>query len=315
MYRKIKIKVPFSGNSKIRLDKALSILLPIYSRSLLKKWILNNQVQVDNVVCNKPAKIIVGKNIVVYEKIDQNKNEIPEDIPLNIIYEDEYLLVINKPSGLVVHPGAGNLTGTMLNGLLFKLKDNVKIPRSGIVHRLDKDTTGLIVVAKTVFSYFKLVHQLKIRKIIREYKTIVHGILNTNGTLCYPIKRHPIKRTQMAVNNEGKSAITHYKILKRFREHTYLKIRLETGRTHQIRVHMSYINHSIVGDPIYSNLNCLQKCSSRNKHIRIDNFHRQALHATMIRLVHPITNKLIEWKVSIPEDMKKLMQNLENQCI
>lgn len=315
MYNKINLKIPFLEKINIRLDKALSILLPNHSRSYLKKCILNNEIYIDNVLCNKPSKMLRGKNITIYEKIECNDSEKPENIPLNIVYEDEHLLLINKPCGLVVHPGAGNLTGTMLNGLIFKLKNNVTIPRSGIVHRLDKNTTGLIIVAKTILSYLKLVQQLKNKEIIREYKTIVHGVVNTNGTLCAPIKRDSIKRTKMAVNNQGKLAITHYKILKKFKNYTYLRIRLETGRTHQIRVHMSYMNHSVVGDSLYYNYNNRIKNVLKKKNNFIDNFSRQALHATFIRLIHPITNKLMEWEIDIPEDMKKLINYLENKNI
>ncbi|QTM69181.1 RluA family pseudouridine synthase [Buchnera aphidicola (Hormaphis cornu)] len=309
---KFKITIPIFKNNRIRLDKGLSLLLPEYSRSYLKKWILNNQIYIDNRLCNKPSTILKGKILIVHESIKLDRLEIPEKIPLDIIYEDKYLMIINKPSGLVVHPGAGNLTGTMLNAILFKLYDNIIIPRAGIVHRLDKDTTGLIIVAKTLNSYHELILQLKKRIVIREYKVLVEGQLNCNGTIRYPISRHTLKRTTMTINPHGKIAITHFKVLKLFKNFTYLKVRLETGRTHQIRVHMAYINHAIVGDPVYFNQRQKTLIKDIKDNIKVLNdFHRQALHAAKIRLVHPKTKKIMQWKINLPNDMQRLLNYLK----
>ncbi|WP_232037625.1 23S rRNA pseudouridine(1911/1915/1917) synthase RluD [Buchnera aphidicola] len=302
-----KIKLFFLKRYKIRLDQALKILLPKYSRSLLKIWILNNRVFIDGVVVNKPNLFFKGDTLTIYP-IKETIPWTPEKIDLNIIYEDEHLLIINKPSGLVVHPGAGNLNGTLLNGLLYRIQENINIPRAGIIHRLDKNTTGLLVIAKNIDSYQYLIKELKYRRIIREYYALVRGNLLFDDKISKPIARHPVNRIKMTVNLLGKNAVTHYNIIKQFKKFTYLKIRLETGRTHQIRVHMAWINHPIIGDPIY-----LGKYSNKvfvTDNNVVKNFSRQALHASTIQLIHPLTNKLMKWNVPIPNDMQCLIQSI-----
>lgn len=235
-----------------RLDQALAELFPDYSRSRIKEWILDDRVQVNGKVINKPKeKVLGGEQILVDALIEEDNRWEPQDIPLDVVYEDEDILVINKPRGLVVHPGAGNPDGTILNALLHRYPEIVDVPRAGIVHRLDKDTTGLMVVAKTVPAQTRLVESLQLREITREYEAVAVGRMTAGGMVEEPISRHPTKRTHMAVHPMGKPAITHYRVMEHFRAHTRLRLRLETGRTHQIRVHMAHINHPLIGDPLY----------------------------------------------------------------
>ena len=232
------------------------------------------------------------------------------EIPADIVYEDEHLLVIDKPAGLVVHPGAGTPDGTVLNALLHRYPEIADVPRAGIVHRLDKETTGLMVVAKTIPTQIRLVAALQKRRITREYEAIVVGHMTAGGTVDEPISRHSTQRTMMAVNPMGKPAVTHYRVAERFRAHTRLRCRLETGRTHQIRVHMAHINPALVGDPVYGG----RLRPIRNASVELSDFlrtfRRQALHATMLRLVHPITGEEMEWHSPIPDDMVQLIEVL-----
>ncbi|MGL4959415.1 MAG: 23S rRNA pseudouridine(1911/1915/1917) synthase RluD, partial [Plesiomonas sp.] len=220
------------------------------------------------------------------------------------------ILVINKPRDLVVHPGAGNADGTILNALLHYCPAIADVPRAGIVHRLDKDTTGLMVVAKTVPAQTHLVEALQRREITREYEAIAIGIMTKGGTVDEPISRHPSKRTHMAVHPMGKPAVTHYRIMERFRAHTRLRLRLESGRTHQIRVHMSFISHPLIGDPLYGGRPRPPRGASEAFLQVLRKFDRQALHATMLRLVHPISGELLEWHAPIPDDMVELVETL-----
>ncbi|WP_343128069.1 RluA family pseudouridine synthase [Buchnera aphidicola (Takecallis taiwana)] len=229
---------------------------------------------------------------------------------INIIYEDEYILLINKPAGLVVHPGHGNLDGTLMDILLDKNKFLAKIPRAGIVHRLDKNTTGLMIIAKDIFTYEKLIFLMKNRKIIRTYDAFVSGHLTSGGIISQPITRHSKKRTCMMVNTTGKTSITHYQIVQRFNFYTHIHIKLETGRTHQIRVHMLYLKHPILGDPTYKITNYYPKHIKKNFLNKINLFSRQALHASHIKFVHPITNCLIDCYTELPKDMVDIVKYL-----
>ncbi|WP_369310135.1 23S rRNA pseudouridine(1911/1915/1917) synthase RluD [Providencia rettgeri] len=295
-----------------RLDQALAELFPDYSRSRIKEWILDDRVQVNGKVINKPKEKVLGsEQILIDALIEEDNRWEPQDIPLNIIYEDEDILIINKPRGLVVHPGAGNPDGTILNALLYRYPEIVDVPRAGIVHRLDKDTTGLMVVAKTVPAQTHLVESLQLREITREYEAVAVGRMTAGGMVEEPISRHPTKRTHMAVHPMGKPAVTHYRIMEHFRAHTRLRLRLETGRTHQIRVHMAHINHPLIGDPLYGGRPRPLKGATAEFLEVMRNFDRQALHATMLRLYHPISGIQMEWHAPLPDDMVKLIDALK----
>lgn len=295
-----------------RLDQALAELFPDYSRSRIKEWILDNRVQVNGQLVNKPKEKMLGREqISIDALIEEDVRFLPQDLPLNIIYEDDDILVINKPRGFVVHPGAGNPDGTVLNALLYHYPEIADVPRAGIVHRLDKDTTGLMVVAKTVPAQTRLVESLQLREITREYEAVATGRMTAGGKVEEPISRHSTKRTHMAVNPMGKPAVTHYRVMEHFRAHTRLRLRLETGRTHQIRVHMAYINHPLVGDQLYGGRPRPLKGASDEFRDEMREFDRQALHATMLRLYHPISGIQMEWHAPIPDDMVKLIAVLK----
>ncbi|HEG4394288.1 TPA: 23S rRNA pseudouridine(1911/1915/1917) synthase RluD [Morganella morganii] len=295
-----------------RLDQALAELFPDYSRSRIKEWILDDRVQVNGRLVNKPKeKMLGGEQISIDALIDEDMRFEPQNLPLNIVYEDDDILVINKPRDFVVHPGAGNPDGTVLNALLYHYPDIADVPRAGIVHRLDKDTTGLMVVAKTVPAQTRLVESLQLREITREYEAVANGRMTAGGKVEEPISRHPTKRTHMAVNPMGKPALTHYRVMEHFRAHTRLRLRLETGRTHQIRVHMAHINHPLVGDQLYGGRPRPLKGASDEFRDALREFDRQALHATMLRLYHPITGIQMEWHAPIPDDMVKLIEVLK----
>ncbi|CUR53508.1 Ribosomal large subunit pseudouridine synthase D [Serratia symbiotica] len=298
---------------KERLDKIISILFNQYSRSKIKQWILDNNVKINEKIINEPKKKVSGGEIIsILKNIEIISPLEPQNIFLNIIYEDNYIIVINKPCNQVVHPGAGNLNGTILNALLYHYPKNSKLPRAGIIHRLDKNTTGLMIIAKTVLTYNKLITAMKSRNIIRNYEAIVIGKISSKGTINQPISRHPIKRTSMMVHPKGKLAITHYNIIENFPNHTHLYIQLDTGRTHQIRVHMSYIKHPLVGDPIYNNQKYILKNTSKTLIKTLHNFNRQALHATKLTLIHPINNIKMTWTIPKPHDMINLINLLKS---
>ncbi|HBC5786161.1 TPA: 23S rRNA pseudouridine(1911/1915/1917) synthase RluD [Proteus mirabilis] len=295
-----------------RLDQALAELFPDYSRSRIKEWILDNRVQVNDKIINKPKeKMLGGEKIEVDALIEEDVRWEPQNIPLNIFYEDDDILVINKPRDLVVHPGAGNPDGTVLNALLYRYPEIVNVPRAGIVHRLDKDTTGLMVVAKTVPAQTHLVEALQRREITREYEAVATGRMTAGGLVNEPISRHPTKRTHMAVHPMGKPAVTHYRVMEHFRAHTRLRLRLETGRTHQIRVHMAHIHHPLIGDQLYGGRPRPLKGASEEFRETLRRFDRQALHATMLRLYHPITGIEMEWHAPLPDDMVELIRVLK----
>ncbi|GAA0348450.1 23S rRNA pseudouridine(1911/1915/1917) synthase RluD [Morganella psychrotolerans] len=295
-----------------RLDQALAELFPDYSRSRIKEWILDNRVQVNGRLVNKPKEKMLGREQVSIDAlIEEDVRFLPQDLPLTIVYEDDDILVINKPRGFVVHPGAGNPDGTVLNALLYHYPAIADVPRAGIVHRLDKDTTGLMVVAKTVPAQTRLVESLQLREITREYEAVATGRMTAGGKVEEPISRHSTKRTHMAVNPMGKPAVTHYRVMEHFRAHTRLRLRLETGRTHQIRVHMAYINHPLVGDQLYGGRPRPLKGASDEFRDEMREFDRQALHATMLRLYHPISGIQMEWHAPIPDDMVKLIAVLK----
>lgn len=291
-----------------RLDQAMAEMFPDYSRTRIKTWIVDRCVKIDSKIVDKPKeKLLGGEKITVVAQAGEEIRWEAQNIALNIVFEDEYILVINKPHGLVVHPGAGNPDGTLLNALLHYFPAIGEVPRAGIVHRLDKDTTGLMVVAKTLPAHTHLVEALQLRHITREYDAVAIGRMTAGGTVNEPICRHPGKRTHMAVRQTGKPATTLYRIAEHFRSHTRLRLRLETGRTHQIRVHMAYINHPLVGDPLYGGRTRIPKNASDTFIDRLRHFGRQALHATMLRFCHPVTGIEMEWHADLPQDMAELI--------
>ena len=286
-----------------RVDQALAKLFPDYSRSRLQTWLKEGQILIDGEVKRAKDKVLGGEHINLKVILGSENVWEPENIPLDIVYEDEHLLVVNKPPTMVVHPAAGNYNGTMLNALLHHAPELEAVPRAGIVHRLDKETSGLLVVARTLTSQKLLVEQLQARTFLREYDAIIRGSVTAGSTINKPIGRHPINRKRMAVNDKGKAAITHYRVNERYRLHTKLTVKLETGRTHQIRVHMAYINHAILGDPVYGGRFKIPAASDDAFVEALKGFKRQALHARHLGLVHPATNEFIEWEVEEPQDM------------
>ncbi|MBU0455754.1 MAG: 23S rRNA pseudouridine(1911/1915/1917) synthase RluD [Gammaproteobacteria bacterium] len=293
-----------------RIDATLATLLPHYSRTLIKEWIETGQITIDWKIKKPKDKVTGNEHVCLEATLTENTSDQPEDIPLDIVYEDDDLLVINKPVGLVVHPGAGNRQGTLLNALLHHCPTLTTLPRAGIVHRLDKDTSGLLIIAKNLKTHTALVDQLQKRKISREYEAIVYGTFTGGGTIDAPIGRDPHHRTRMAITDKGKPAITHYRIIEHFSSHTHIAVRLETGRTHQIRVHMTSLHHPLVGDMTYGNKTRLPKQASEECTRVLRGMKRQALHARRLKLTHPTTKESIEFESSLPEDMQTLLRVL-----
>jgi len=292
----------------MRLDQALAQLMPDYSRSRLQEWVAHQQVRVNSQFATAKQKVWGGESLKIMPQAHPSEQPyLPEDIALDIVYEDEALIVLNKPVGLVVHPGSGNWEGTLLNALLYYAPQLEEVPRAGIVHRLDKDTSGLMVVAKTLVAQTSLVRQLEARSVKREYLALVHGEVPRDGTVDLPIGRHPSQRVKMAVVEDGKPAVTHFHVETRFSSCTLLRCRLETGRTHQIRVHLSHLGYPLVGDGVYSK--GPQKCLPALRAL-LSGFPRQALHAACLALTHPATGDTMEWRVNLPQDMQQLLHNI-----
>lgn len=293
----------------LRLDQVLVKLFPEYSRSRLQEWVVQQQVTVDGEAATTKQKMWGGEKLIVNPQSHPTEQPyLAEEIALDIVYEDDALLVINKPVGLVVHPGSGNWEGTLLNALLHYAPQLAEVPRAGIVHRLDKDTSGLMVVAKTLISQTALVRQLEDRSVKREYLALVWGELARGGSVDAPIGRHPSNRVKMAVIEDGKPAVTHYVIERQYPSCTLVRCRLETGRTHQIRVHMASLKHPLVGDRVY--IQGAQKCVPPLRTL-LNDFPRQALHATRLALHHPASGELMEWHVSMPDDMQHLLREIQ----
>lgn len=297
-----------------RLDQALSELFPEYSRSRLKKWVDEGHVQVDGRVLRPKDKLAGGEAISLEVLPERDERFAPEPIPLRIVYEDDQILVIDKPAGLVVHPAAGNWAGTLLNALLHHAPELAGVPRAGIVHRLDKDTSGLLVVARTLEAQGALVEQLQARTVSREYQAVTVRVMTAGGTVDAPIDRHPVDRKRMAVVAHGREAITHYRVLERFRAHTHVTVKLETGRTHQIRVHMAHINFPLVGDPVYGGRLRLPAGVTEELRQFLQAFPRQALHAARLGLEHPRTGETLSWSTPLPEDMQQLLALLREDA-
>ncbi|MDC1386045.1 23S rRNA pseudouridine(1911/1915/1917) synthase RluD [Candidatus Thioglobus sp.] len=297
-----------SGN---RLDASLSEMLPDHSRSKISAWIKSGDALI-NQKFFKPKDKSRGNEIVYLTFNQKQTNDwIAEKIPLNVVYEDEDIIVINKQSGLVTHPGAGNWTGTLANALLYYDSDLSKLDRAGIVHRLDKNTSGLMVIARNEKSQKYLVEQLQSHLVDREYSAIVYGHMIAGGTVDEPIGRDPRDRVKQAVLTSGKEARTHYRAIDRFKSHTHVKAILETGRTHQIRVHLSYVGHSLIGDPMYGGRVRFPKKASEELKDALLNFKRQALHSKKLTLIHPISGESMSWKIPLPDDMAELLEVLK----
>ena len=292
----------------LRLDQALAKLLPNWSRSRLQAWIAENRVMLDGQATTVKQKVWGNEHVQIspQDTVAESMHT-AEDISLNIIDEDDVLIIINKPVGLVTHPGNGNWQGTLLNALLHHAPQLGNVPRAGIVHRLDKNTSGLLVVAKTIEAQTSLVRQLQQRTVKRDYLALVLGEITQAGSIDAPVGRHPIHRTKMAVTTNGKSARTHYQVIENFEGCTLLQCSLETGRTHQIRVHMSSIGYPLVGDPVYGGK---PKNTQQTIGQILINFPRQALHAEKLALTHPQTQQTLTWEVGVPDDINHLLQAL-----
>ncbi|MGE3920924.1 MAG: 23S rRNA pseudouridine(1911/1915/1917) synthase RluD [Gammaproteobacteria bacterium] len=303
------IPIDFAG---LRFDQALAKLFPDYSRARLQDWLKSGKILINGQILPGKNKVQGGESVSVDANLDIENTWSAEEIQLNILYEDGALLVINKPVGMVVHPGAGNRSGTLLNALLHHCPILATVPRAGIVHRLDKDTSGVLVIAKTLPVHHALVSQLQKRKIEREYRAIVCGVMTGGGTVDEPIGRHPKHRTKMAVIDTGKPAVTHYRVIERFRKHTYIKLLLETGRTHQIRVHMAYIHYPILGDVQYNPRLAIPKNAGMVFSQALKSFKRQALHAFRLTLKHPLTAELMSFEAPLPQDLLNMLELLKN---
>lgn len=292
--------------SDVRIDKFLSDMLPDLSRSYIQKLIKDGQVLVNHKIIKSNYKLNCDDHISLEEPELKEPDILAEDIPLDILYEDEDLLIINKPKGMVVHPSAGHYSGTLVNALMYYCKEDLSgingVLRPGIVHRIDMDTTGSLLVCKNDFTHNHIAEQLKVHSIKRVYHAVVHGVIKEDeGTIDAPIGRHPIDRKKMSVNHKnGKNAVTHYKVLRRFQNFTYIECQLETGRTHQIRVHMASIGHALLGDMVYGPAKCPYQLQG------------QTLHAKIIGIVHPRTEEYIEIDCPLPEYFEKLLKKLEN---
>jgi 23S rRNA pseudouridine1911/1915/1917 synthase len=290
-----------------RLDQVAAQLFAEHSRSRLTAWIKDGLLTVDGAVV-RPRDIVHGGSLLALRAEQEAQGEwVAQDIPLDIVYEDDHMLVINKPAGLVVHPAVGHADGTLLNALLYHIPDIVNVPRCGIVHRLDKDTTGLMVVAKTIEAQTRLVDQLQKRTVSRIYECIVIGVITAGGKIDAPIGRSAAQRQRMAVSDGGKPAVSHYRVLERFRSHTHSRVKLETGRTHQIRVHMSHVGYPLVGDPVYGGRFRIPPAASQTMVQTLKEFPRQALHARFLELDHPVSGQRMKWQSPLPDDFVWLL--------
>jgi 23S rRNA pseudouridine1911/1915/1917 synthase len=293
-----------------RLDQALAALLPDHSRSRLKSWIDNGEVLVDGSPRRPRDKVSGGEKIVISAALPEDVRAAPQDIPIVLVHEDKHLFVVNKPAGFVVHPGAGNPDSTLQNALLALDPKLARLPRAGIVHRLDKDTSGLLVVARTLAAHTALVRMLEDRDIHREYEAVTRGVMTAGGTVDAPIDRHPTDRVRMAVRQGGRESVTHYRVIRRFRAHTHVRVQLETGRTHQIRVHLAHAGFPIIGDRVYGGRLALPKGASEELRQALKDFPRLALHAARLEFAHPVTGKPVECVAPLPADMQGLLRVL-----
>ena len=303
-----------TAQNGLRVDAAIASIFDDLSRARIQRHILSGNVTVNKIVITSKKHIIQeGDLITISIESEVNTKDLPQEMPLDIQYEDQDLFIINKPQGLVVHPGAGQPDSTLLNAIIAKLPSNSELPQAGLIHRLDKDTTGLLIIAKSPESYFKLNQQMANREIKREYIALVKGVLHKGGTIDAPLARHHTHRQKFTTHPNGKSAITHYEIIERFPHHTLLRVNLETGRTHQIRVHMQSIHHPIVGDKLYNQFTQMKKNTLDDSLLeKLHNFKRQALHAAYLTFMHPINKQTISVKAPLPQDFDTLLEALRS---
>jgi 23S rRNA pseudouridine1911/1915/1917 synthase len=297
-----------------RLDRTLAVMFPEYSRSRLKSWVLQGNVLVDGRELRPRDAVSAGQAIVVRPQAELSVISKPEPIDLDFAYEDDDLLIVNKPAGLVVHPGTGNTRGTLMNGLLHHVPALEALPRAGIVHRLDKDTSGLLLVGKSLTAHTALVRALAERDISRHYLAVCTGVLTGGGKIDAPIGRHPVDRLKMSVQERGKPAITHFRLKERFRGHTYIGVQLDTGRTHQIRVHFAHRRNPLIGDPIYGGRLAMPAGAGDALKLALRQFRRQALHATRLSFSHPRTNEKVEIEMPPPNDFVELLEVLRTDA-
>ncbi|NJN46143.1 MAG: 23S rRNA pseudouridine(1911/1915/1917) synthase RluD [Candidatus Competibacteraceae bacterium] len=297
----------------MRLDQVLAELLPAFSRSRLQHWIRSGDLQIDGRMVRPRERVLGGEMVSGALSLPTATEDQAQNIPLAIIFEDAEIIVLNKPAGLVTHPAVGNLDGTLVNGLLHHAPELANLPRAGLVHRLDKDTSGLLVVARTLRAHTELVRQLQARTIEREYEAVVNGVIVAGGTVNAPLGRHPVDRKRMAVVANGKPAVTHYRVLQRFGNHTHLQVKLETGRTHQIRVHLTHIRHPLVGDSVYGGRARIPAGLSESALRVITDFRRQALHAARLGLTHPGSGQRLYWNAPLPNDLEGLLATLREK--
>ena len=296
----------------LRLDQALAELFTDYSRTTLKQWLLAGKVLVDDQQ-RRPRHIVTGgEQVKLWAEPPVDDRWHAQPLALSVVYQDQDLIVIDKPAGLVVHPGAGNPDRTLLNALLHHEPSLAGLPRAGIVHRLDKDTSGVMVVARSLLAHKRLVDQIQSRSFGRLYQAVVHGVMIAGGKVQANIGRHPTQRTRMAVVTAGRHAVSHYRVMRRYRAHTHIQVRLETGRTHQIRVHMAHLGHAVVGDPVYGGRMRLPPGCVEELGDALRGLGRQALHACNLTLEHPRSGQTMEWTTALPEDMRRLLDNLDN---
>jgi 23S rRNA pseudouridine1911/1915/1917 synthase len=291
----------------LRLDQALARALPQYSRARLQSWIEAGAIQVDGRRLRGKDKVVGGERVLIEARLEVDEQVAAEAMPLEIVFKDRALFVINKPPGMVVHPGAGNARHTLQNALLALDPKLAVVPRAGLVHRLDKDTSGLLVVARTPEVHTTLVAALAEREIERHYIALCSGVMTGGGTVDQPIGRHRSQRTKMAVRSDGRPSVTHYRLMTRFRAHTLLNVQLESGRTHQIRVHLAHIGYPVVGDPVYGGRRRYPAGASPLLIKELNAFKRQALHAARLKMAHPVTGKEVEWEAPLPADMAHLV--------
>lgn len=297
----------------LRFDQVAATIFAEFSRERLKGWMQDGQLTVNGQIVKPKTRCLGGEELVLKATLQVQTSSQPEQMDLDIIYEDDDILVVNKPVGLVVHPGAGNWTGTLVNGLLFHEPLLDELPRAGLVHRIDKDTSGLLVVAKNLAAQHHLSKQLADKTVYRVYDAVVVGHVIAGGTVDQPIKRHPVERTRMSVQPGGRPSVTHYKVLERFGSHTLVQAQLETGRTHQIRVHLSYIGFPLVGDTTYGGRIRLPRGASEHLTNTLKGFKRQALHARELGLVHPRTGEEMQFEAAWPDDFVQLVEALQDE--